>query len=192
MVFKFRPKRSNSRRLNQIWLTIIAATIFVTSISCGGGSEDAQTPTPVVIPSPTRQVIVVTVAPTPTATPAPSPTAEVIFAELSDDEQAILDLWNSTFDNLLDERWDRFDDACSPEFRERRPRTAAQIEAGYKTFLVNVELTLEQLGFGEPIITLFGSAATVDFQALQAGLKVYDWTYTYTKSPDGVWYMNCT
>mgnify|MGYP001494032380 CR=1 FL=1 len=181
-------------------MSAVAAALIV-SVACGSGAETTDSPTTVVEPSPTYQVIEVTVAPTsavaptPSATTAPIPTATAAAdsetAGTLGDEQILLELRNRISENLFSEQWDRFNEYCTPAFRESDPRTPAEIETRYKAFLAGQGYLLENMSFGEPDVTVMGTAASMKFAIFQDGLETIEVTDFYTKLGDGNWYINC-
>ena len=173
------------------WLMPVVFVLLIASASCGAATADSDSEQSDVEPSPTYQVVQVTAVPSPTITPIPSPATPVVV-ERTDDERAVLSVWDSKLEIVFGEQWERFREDCPPGFRDD-VRSPVEIEEDYGAFLARGGLMFERMSYGEPeIIVIGGSTAVVNYAVLKDGEEFGQWATFYTKSKDGMWYRNCS
>jgi hypothetical protein len=164
-----------------------AAVLLIVLAACGGGSEPSDSPTTVVEPTPTFQVIEVTVAPTPTPTPSVP-----VATETPGDEQVLLELWNTAVEILVSQQWERTIEECTPEFRKGFSASPAEIEAGWRGWTDRFGYEFDKMTFGDPEVTVAGRTGIVKYKTFEDGEPI-GWADTamYTKAADDNWYRNC-
>ncbi len=157
-------------------------------IAACGSSAEATEPQPTAIePTATTQVIQVT--PVPTATAAADPqTAVKVIEERTEDEQAVLEIWNAQVANVLAQQYDGFSVGCPPEFT----KSAEEYETAFEQFLTINEISVSELRFGEPAIRVMsGGIAIAEYQFFVVNEPKPIRADFYTKNEDGTWYRDC-
>jgi hypothetical protein len=165
----------------------LMALLLAASTSCSSNKATAENQP--AAPTATAITIQVTVAPTPTEVPEPTATPE---PEISEDEQAVLAIYNEANEVFLAKDFDRFGEKCHPNFLEANPRTVEEKEKSYNQIMGLGGMTPQNIGFGEPKITLMmgGLTAMVEYSIQRDGEDRYPWAEFYTKYEEG-WYADC-